>query len=479
MAAHDTPYIGGEWISSIGLERMTVENPATGEIVGEYAKGTRDHVRRAIESAHAAFAEWSGRTGRDRARLLSEAAARLRGQAEELARSVTRENGKPLAESLGEVEGAAAHFEWFAEEGCRAYGRIVSPSVEGKRHLVIRVPVGVVGCIAPWNFPLLLWARKVAPALAAGCTVVSRAASQTTLCTMQALGCICDLLPSGVLNLVTGEAREVSEELLSNPLCRKVSFTGSTSAGKELLRRGADSIAHLSLELGGHAPAIVFPDADLETAVKGIMIAKFRNGGRSCIAVNRVYLHRDVAADLTERLVSATAALQVGNGLDEGVEIGPLIDERAVDTFLGHVSNAVSHGARIECGGGRFTGGVSDIGHFVAPTVLSGVTDDSLCMCEETFGPLLPITIFDALDEVVERANDSPYGLAAYVFTSNLETAFVMGERLEAGTIGINDPVPSTTIAPFGGVKQSGIGRECGAEGLDAFLETRHLSIKL
>ncbi len=480
MAAHNTPYIGGEWISSDGMEQVAVKDPATGEIVGEYARGTREHVRLAVESAHAAFAGWSGRTARDRARLLLEAAARLRGQVEELARSVTRESGKPLPESRGEVEGAAAHFEWFAEEGCRAYGRIVPPAAEGKRHLVIRVPVGVVGCIAPWNFPLVLWARKVAPALAAGCTVVARGASQTTLCTMQAMDCIHDLFPPGVLNLVTGEAREVSAELLSNPLCRKVSFTGSTSAGRELLRRGADSIAHLSLELGGHAPAIVFPDADLETAVNGIMGAKFRNGGRSCIAVSRVYLHRDVAEDLTQRLVRATAALKVGNGLDSGVDVGPLIDEKAVDSFLDHVENAVSHGARIECGGRqRLTGEPYDAGHFVAPTVLSGVADDMLCMCDETFGPLLPIAVFDTLDEVVERANDSPYGLAAYAFTSDLETAFAMGERLEAGTIGINDPVPSTTIAPFGGVKQSGIGRECGAEGLDAFLETKHLSIKL
>ena len=479
MITHNTPYIGGEWISSDGLEQMVVEDPATGEIIGEYGRGTRDHVRRALESAHAAFPLWSGRTARDRARLLTRAAERLRENADELARSVTRENGKPLAESLGEVKGAAAHFEWYAEEGCRAYGRIVPPEAEGKRHLIIRVPVGVVGCIVPWNFPLVLWARKVAPALAAGCTVVSRGASQTTLCTMQALDCIADLFPPGVLNLVTGEARQVSEELLSNPLCRKVSFTGSTAAGRELLRRGADSIAHLSLELGGHGPAIVFPDADPATAVSGIMGAKFRNGGQSCIAINRVYLHRDVAEDLTEQLVRATASLKVGNGLADGVEVGPLIDKKGVGTFLAHVNGAVMQGAKIECGGEELRGGDFDAGNFVAPTVLSGVSDDMLCMCSETFGPLLPIAIFDTLDEVVGRANDSEYGLAAYVFTSSLETAFAMGERLEAGTIGINDSVPSTTIAPFGGVKQSGIGRECGAEGLDAFLETKHLSIKL
>lgn len=479
MATENTPYIGGRWISSEGLQTAAVTNPATGEAVGEYARGTRHQTREALEAAHAAFPVWSGRTARDRARLLSEAASRLRAGADELARAVTRENGKPLAESRGEVEGAAAHFEWFAEEGCRAYGRIVPPAAEGKRHLVIRVPIGVAGCIIPWNFPLVLWARKVAPALAAGCTVVSRAASQTTLCTMDAVRLIADLFPPGVLNLVTGEAREVSQEMLSNQLCRKVSFTGSTAVGRELLRVGADSIAHLSLELGGHAPAIVFPDADIDKAVNGIIGAKFRNGGQSCIAINRVYVHRDIADDVTQRLVAATKALPVGNGLDDGVKIGPLIDARGVETFLSHVKGAELGGAKIECGGRRKTGGTYDSGNFVEPTVLSGVSDDMLCMCSETFGPLLPIAVFDSLDEVIERANASEYGLSAYVYTSTLETAFVVGERLEAGTIGINDDVPSTTIAPFGGVKQSGIGRECGSEGLDAFLETKHLSIRL
>jgi succinate-semialdehyde dehydrogenase/glutarate-semialdehyde dehydrogenase len=296
---------------------------------------------------------------------------------------------------------------------------------------------------------------------------------------MQATESIADLFPRGVLNLVTGDAREVSAELLENPLCRKVSFTGSTAAGQELLRKGADSIAHLSLELGGHGPGIVFPDADLDVAVDGIMGAKFRNGGRSCIAINRVFLHRDIANEMTKRLVEATSALTVGNGMNEGVDIGPLIDEGAVETFLGHVKNSVAGGGRIECGGNRLTGTGYDGGFFVEPTVISNVADTMLCMCDETFGPLLPITTFDTLDEAVERANNSQYGLAAYAFTSNLETALVMGERLEAGTIGINDPVPSTTVAPFGGMKQSGLGRECGAEGLDAFLETKHVSIKL
>jgi succinate-semialdehyde dehydrogenase/glutarate-semialdehyde dehydrogenase len=474
-----TPFVDGKWIAADGLERVEVKNPATGELVGSYGRGGKEHVRKALEAAHAAFAGWATMPARGRARILQEAAARLRANVDTLAPLVTRENGKPLAESRGEVEGAAAHFEWFAEEGCRAYGRIVPPAAEGKRHLVMRVPIGVAGCIAPWNFPLVLWARKVAPALAAGCTVVARAASQTTLCTMQATDAIGDLFPPGVLNLVTGDAREVSGELLDNPLCRKVSFTGSTAAGKELLRKGAETIAHLSLELGGHGPAIVFPDADLDIAVNGIMGAKFRNGGRSCIAINRVFLHKEIAAEMTKRLVAATSALKVGNGLDEGIDIGPLIDEAAVETFLGHVKNAEAGGGRIECGGGRLTGPGYENGFFVEPTVMSGVADTMLCMCDETFGPLLPLATFESTDEVVERANNSPYGLAAYAFTSDLSTAFEMGERLEAGTIGINDPVPSTTIAPFGGVKQSGIGRECGAEGLDAFLETKHVSIKL
>ncbi len=474
-----TPYINGTWIPADGLQMREVADPANGELIGSYSLGTRVHVRHALEAAHAAFPAWSAQTARARAHILLEAAGRLRENADALAEAVTRENGKPLAESRGEVSGAAAHFEWYAEEATRAYGRIVPPAADGKRHLVIRVPVGAVGCIVPWNFPLVLWARKVAPALASGCTVVARGASQTTLCTMQATDAIANLFAPGVLNLVTGEAREVSGALLSNPLCRKVSFTGSTAAGKELMRTGAESIAHLSLELGGHGPAIVFPDADLDAATEGIMGAKFRNGGRSCIAINRVYLHREIATEMTERLIAATRALAVGHGLEDGVDVGPLIDEAAVATFLQHVERAVADGGRLDCGGHRLTGAAYDGGFFVEPTVISGVADNTLCMCSETFGPLLPITTFADTDEVIARANDTPYGLAAYAFTTDLRTAMLVGERLEAGTIGINDPVPSTTIAPFGGMKESGLGRECGSEGLDAFLETKHVSIKL
>ncbi len=477
MEATRAPFIGGEWVPETGLDRVTVRDPATGEVVGEYALGTREHVRRGVQEAAAAFESWSERPARERAWILVKAADRLRTGTKDLSVAVTRENGKPLSESAGEVEGAAAHFEWFAEEGCRAYGRIVPPAAMGKRHLIIKRPVGVVGCIVPWNFPLVLWARKVAAALAAGCTVVARPASQTALCTMRAVELIADLFPSGVLNLVTGEAREVSAELIANDLCRKISFTGSTAAGRDLLRAGAEKIKHFSLELGGQAPAVVFADADVEAAVQGIMGAKFRNGGRSCIAVNRVYVQRAVASELTDRLVQATRELTLGNGLREGVDVGPLIDEPAVDTFLAHVSDAVSRGATLRCGGDRPEGAEYAGGYFVTPTVLTEVSDDTLCMCDETFGPLLPVAVFDTLDEVIERANRSPYGLAAYVFTSNLRTALLMGERLEAGTIGINDAVPSTTIAPFGGLKQSGLGRECGSEGLEAFLETKHLSI--
>lgn len=474
-----TPYIGGSWIPSDGLDHREVADPANGRKIGVYSLGTREHVRHALEAAHAAFPAWSAKTARERAGILLQAAARLRENVEVLAKAVTRENGKPLSESRGEVAGAAAHFEWFAEEATRAYGRIVPPAAGGKRHLVIRVPVGVAACIAPWNFPLVLWARKVAPALAAGCTVVARSASQTTLCTMQATEQIADLFPAGVLNLITGEAREVSLALLSNPLCRKISFTGSTAVGKELMRAGAESIAHLSLELGGHGPAIVFPDADLDVAEAGIMGAKFRNGGRSCIAVNRVYLHEAIAEKMTERLVAATAALKVGHGLEPDVDVGPLIDPDAVATFQKHVDSALADGARIACGGKQLTDKQYADGFFVQPTVITGVKDRSLCMCSETFGPLLPITTFTDIDDVIARANDTPYGLAAYAFTTNLSTAFTVGERLEAGTIGINDAVPSTTIAPFGGMKESGLGRECGAEGLDAFLETKHVSLKL
>ncbi len=471
-------YIDGKWIAPSSEKLFLVKNPADKSEVGTYFVGSRKETTNAINAADKAFKLWKEKPARERASYLLSIAKIFLENKEDLAKILTMENGKPLKESLGEVAGAAAHFEWFGEEATRLYGRIVPPVNPNKRHLVIQQPVGVTACVAPWNFPLVLWARKVAPALAAGCTVVSRAASQTTLITIAAMKLIEEVnLPAGVLNLVTGPAAEVMDELINNQKCRKISFTGSTEVGRDIMRKGAENIKHLSLELGGLAPAIVFDDANLDVAVKGVLGAKFRNGGQSCIAINRIYVHKNIAEKFTARFIEAVKKIKVGNGLNNDTELGPMIDKKSVEKFIQHVDDSVKKGGKLLYGGKRLTTGDYANGNFVEPAVISEVKDNMLCMCDETFGPLAPITTFETFDEVMERANATQFGLSAYLYTQNLSTAFKAGEALEAGTIGINDDVPSTTIAPFGGMKQSGLGRECGQEGLEAFLETKHMSM--
>lgn len=471
-------YIGGKWIDSPDDRYFTVKNPANSNEVGSYALGNKRTTKEALVEADKAFKEWSKKTARERAGLLRAIAEALIKNKAELAKILTLENGKPVNESLGEVGAAASHFEWFAEEATRMYGRIVPPTDPNKRHLVIKQPIGVTACIAPWNFPLVLWARKVAPALAAGCTVVARSASQTTLIAIAAVKIIEEVgLPPGVLNLVTGSASLVSDEFLENPICRKISFTGSTEIGRKLMQKGADNIKHLSLELGGNGPAIVFDDADMAVAIRGVLHAKFRNRGQSCIAINRIYVQENIADTFVEKFIGEVKKMKIGNGLDKGTELGPLVDKNSVDKFLEYVKDASSKGAKILYGGKKLDKGEFAKGHFVEPTIMANVSENMSCMSEEIFGPLAPIATFKTFDEVIERANNTEYGLSAYAYTKNLTTAFRVGEALEAGTIGINDEVPSTTIAPFGGLKQSGLGRECGQEGLEAFLETKHISM--
>lgn len=471
-------FINGAWVDSPSDKYFSVTNPADGSVVGLYGIGDAGTAREAITAAGKAFTLWKEKSARERANYLLAIAKTLLEHSEELATILTMENGKPIKESFGEVAGAAAHFEWFAEEATRMYGRIVPPTNPHKRHFVIQQPIGVAACVAPWNFPLVLWARKVAPALAAGCTVVSRAASQTTLVVIAAMKLIEKInLPSGVLNLVTGPAVEIMNEFIKNHSCRKISFTGSTEVGREIMLKGADSIKHLSLELGGLAPAIVFDDADLDVAVKGVLGAKFRNGGQSCIAINRIYVQKNIAEKFTNSFTEAVKTIKVGNGLKPETDLGPMIDKKSVEKFLRHVEDAAENGGKVLCGGKKLSGNEFAKGNFVEPTVISEVNDTMLCMCDETFGPLAPIATFETFDEVIERANATQFGLSAYLYTQSLSTAFKAGEALEAGTIGVNDDVPSTTIAPFGGMKQSGLGRECGQEGLEAFLETKHISM--
>ncbi len=466
-------YLVGDWVTT--ATSIPVVNPATAEPFAAICTTDRSRVRQALHDADAAFAGWNLLGGKARGEFLHQVALLLEQRRDAVARTITLENGKPLAQSLGEVAMSVDHLHWFAEEARRGYGRVVPNQVDGKRHLIIKTPIGVCGAISPWNFPLVLAVRKVAPALAAGCPVLLKPASQTPLSAVSLAECIeAAGLPRGVFQLVAGSAAEIGEEFLQNPVCRKVTFTGSTEVGRLLIRGAAAVVKPLSLELGGHAPLLVFEDADQDRAVEGAIVAKFRNTGQSCIAANRIYVQRSVYSRFLEAFVERVKALKVGDGLEAGTDVGPLIDEAAVTRVVDHVANAVSVGARLVCGGQRLEG---RRGFFVQATVLADVPDQALCMNEETFGPVAPVCSFESEEEVIRRANQTPYGLSAYVFTRDLQRAFRLMESLQVGTLGINDAVPSTSQCPFGGMKESGWGRELGIEGMEAFLETKHVSI--
>ncbi len=466
-------YLNGKWVES--QDALDVVNPATCEVFARVGTVGRDRVACAISDAADAWFSWRKLSGKQRGAYILKIIDGLNKRSEEIAKTITLENGKPLPQSRGEVAMTIDHFRWFAAEAERAYGRIVPNQVEGKRHMVIRTPVGVVGAIAPWNFPLVLAVRKVAPALAAGCTVVLKPASATPLSAVLLAEAVHEAgLPAGVFQLVIGQSAEIGAEMLENPLCRKITFTGSTEVGRQLIHGAGNSIKKLSLELGGHAPVLIFDDADLDQAVNGTIIAKFRNTGQSCIAANRIYVQRSISERFISAIVEGARKLKVGNGMEEGVEIGPLIDEKALKQAMEHIEQARSLGAKVLCGGKPWKGGA---GYFLEPTILTDVPADALCMREETFAPAIPICVFDEEDEAIEKANATEYGLASYAFTRDISRMWRLAESLEAGTIGINDTVPATSQCPFGGFKQSGWGRELGAEGLDAFLETKHISL--
>jgi succinate-semialdehyde dehydrogenase / glutarate-semialdehyde dehydrogenase len=467
-------YLNGQWVHT--QKTLRVVNPSTAEVIAAVCTVDRAGVAQAVKDAHGAFAAWRALTGKARGAYLNRTADEIEKRRDEIARAITLESGKPLAQSVGEVGMSVDHLRWFAEEARRAYGRIVPHQADGKRHLVVKTPMGVVAAIGPWNFPLMLLLRKIAPALAAGNTVVAKPASATPVCAVLLAECVeAAKLPKGVFQLLAGSAREIAQEFLDNPLCRKISFTGSTEVGKELIRGAANQVKPLSLELGGHAPVLVFEDADLDAAVAGAMIAKFRNTGQSCIASNRIYVQQPIYEAFLEKFVRQTRALKTGDGLEDGVSVGPLINEEGLNKALEHIQDAAKRGARLMCGGGR----IQRKGFFLEPTVLADVPEDAVCMLEETFAPVAPVAPFDTDAEAIERANHSAYGLSAYAFTRDLKRTFKLMESLEAGMIGINDGVPTTSNCPFGGVKQSGWGRELGIEGMDAFLETKHVSLAL
>ena len=465
-------YLNGAFQSSDSS--LAVTNPANGETFARMCTVPRPAVAEAIRDAHEGFVRWRQVTGKARGEFLAAIAAELHRRRDEIARVITLENGKPLAQSLGEVAMSVDHLIWFAEEARRAYGRTIPHQIEGKRHIVFKTPIGVVGAISPWNFPLVLAVRKIAPALAAGCTVILKPASKTPICAALFAECVhAAKLPKGVFQLVAGNASEIAAEFLDNPLCRKITFTGSTEVGKQLIQGAAKQVKPLSLELGGHAPVLVFEDADLSAAVDGAMLAKFRNTGQSCIAANRIYVQRSVYEHFLKLFVEKTRNQSVGDGLDAKSQIGALIDEAALAKAEQHVHDAVRGGARLLCGGKRLPGP----GFFFEPTVVADVPAAALCTHEETFAPIAPVSSFDTEVDAIAQANSTPYGLSAYAFTRDLGRMFRLAEALEAGIIGINDGLPTTTQAPFGGVKQSGWGRELGIEGMEAFLETKHVSI--
>jgi succinate-semialdehyde dehydrogenase / glutarate-semialdehyde dehydrogenase len=467
-------YLNGQWVHS--EKKIRVVNPSTTEAFAEICTVNRAAVAQAIADAHAAFHGWRALTGKARGAFLNKIADEVEKRRDEIARAITQENGKPLAQSLGEMAMTVDHLRWFAEEARRAYGRIVPHQVDNKRHLVVKTPMGVVAAISPWNFPLVLAVRKIAPALAAGNTVILKPASATPVCAALFTECVdAAKLPKGVFQLVAGSAKEIAQEFLDNPHCRKITFTVSTEVGKSLIQGAANQVKPLSLELGGHAPVLVFEDADLDTAVEGAMITKFRNTGQSCIASNRIYVQRSIYEKFLEKFVQQARALKTGDGFEEGVLVGPLINEEGLAKALEHIEDATKRGARLMCGGKR----IQRKGFFLEPTVLADVPADAACMSEETFAPVAPVVPFDTEAEAIERANNSPYGLSAYAFTRDLKRAFRLMDALEAGTIGINDGVSTTSQCPFGGVKQSGWGRELGIEGMDAFLETKHVSLGL
>lgn len=465
-------YLNGEFVTTKSFYPVT--NPATGTVFARMCSVDRPEVAQAVQDAHAAFLEWRQLTAKARGEFLNKIAAEIERRSQEIARTITLENGKPFSQSQGEVALTIDHLRWFAEEGKRGYGRIIPHQADNKRNIVIKTPIGVVGAIAPWNFPLVLSIRKVAPALAAGCTAILKPASATPLsCVAFAEACDAAKLPKGVFQLIAGKASEIASEFLENPLVRKITFTGSTEVGKQLIRGAAEQVKMLSLELGGLAPLLVFDDADLDRAVEQALLAKFRNSGQACIAANRIYVQSGIYEDFLARFVEKTKAMKVGDGLEPGVQIGALIDKNAINKANEHVQDALSHGARLLCGGSA----IDQPGHFFKPTVLADVPQEALCMREETFAPVAPIAPFTTEAQGIALANASSSGLSAYVFTRDINRAFRLMESIEAGMIRLNDGLPTTSNAPFGGVKQSGWGRELGMEGLDSFLETKHISI--
>ena len=465
-------YIDGQWVDADSGETLEVNNPSSGSGIGTVPKMGASETERAVDAAELAFQSWRHRTAKERAAILRKLADLMMENQEDLAALMTIEQGKPLAESRGEVVYAASFFEWFAEEGKRLYGDVIPTHLADRRIIVIKEPVGVCAAITPWNFPSAMITRKAGPALAAGCTIVIKPASSTPYSALA----LCELaeragVPAGVMNVVTGASSQIGGELTSNEKVRKLTFTGSTKIGKVLMRQCADTVKKISLELGGNAPFMIFEDADIDAAVIGALQSKYRNSGQTCVCANRILVHDRVYDEFSEKLSNAVSKMKVGDGFGEGIELGPLIDMAAVEKVESHIMDAVGKGAMVAAGGSRHALG----GTFFQPTVLTNVKVNMAVANEETFGPLAPLFRFHSDEEAIQMANDTEFGLAAYLYSRDIGRIWRVAEGIEYGIVGINTGIISTESAPFGGMKESGIGREGSKYGLDEYVEMKYL----
>ncbi|WP_039043005.1 NAD-dependent succinate-semialdehyde dehydrogenase [Sporosarcina sp. ZBG7A] len=456
------------------LEKIPVVNPFTQEEIADVPNGGEVEATRAVDEAHKAFPEWAALSAYERSELIMKWHDLIERDKEDLAKTMTLEQGKPTKEAVGEIDYANGFNKWYAEEGKRLYGETIPATQQNKRMFVTKQPVGVVAAITPWNFPAAMITRKVAPALATGCTVVIKPSRQTPLTAIKLGRLALEAgIPPGVVNVVTGDSKTISDAWLEDGRVKKITFTGSTEVGRGLMKKASDTVKKVSLELGGLAPAIVMEDSDLEKAADGVIATKFRNAGQTCVCANRIYVQESIVEEFSKIFTNKVKALKAGDGLEYGTQIGPLIDEKAVEKVEMHVKDALKKGAKVATGGQKLEGLIYE------PTVLTGVTEDMLCMNEETFGPVAPISTFKTEEEAIQRANDTIYGLAAYLFTENLSRGIRMSEQLEYGIVGLNDGSPSSPQAPFGGFKQSGLGREGGHHGIDEFVEVKYISVGL
>ena len=470
----DKCYINGEWIEANSKDKISVNNPASLKEIGTVPKCGKEETKNAIEAANTAWPQWKSTSARERSKILKKWFDLIISNKEELAQIMTIEQGKPINESRGEIVYGASFIEWFAEEAKRVYGDTIPDPLTDRRIVVLKQPVGVVASITPWNFPNAMITRKCAPALAVGCPVVIKPASQTPYSAL-ALAALAEEagFPKGTLNVITGKASEIGEELSTNPIIRKLSFTGSTEIGKVLMAKCAGTVKKVSMELGGHAPFIVFDDANIDDAVAGAMQSKFRNTGQTCVCANRVYVQEKVYDEFCEKFVDAVSKMKVGDGLDEDVTSGPLIDENSLNKVEEHVQDAVQMGAKVAIGGSKHSLGMN----FYQPTILTDVTPQAKITFEETFGPVAPVYKFKDENEVIELANNSPYGLASYFYSRDIGRVWRVAEALEYGMVGVNTGLTSKAEAPFGGIKESGLGREGSKYGIDDFIEIKYVNM--